>query len=220
VDRSKPDRHLGPLWAHGRPASVGGLARAQQAPSGARPERHAWVPDPPDHPGDDTPRRGHVACGRPRCAVTPARAGRHRTNPTPHESAEGCPVRQHRARRGAGLPGLGPRLSPGPPGDGPIRHTAPSRRGTQQRVGGAAVGQRATHWQTMRGMTRAPHRPHGVEPRVKTRRPTRVPLMITPRQERRQQLLQPELSGSLHAIQAGCIWMLRSALPPFLISSG
>jgi IS4 transposase len=38
-----------------------------------------------------------------------------------------------------------------------------------------------------------PIRPHRVEPRVKKRRPTPFPLMITPRQERRQQLLQHEL---------------------------
>jgi hypothetical protein len=38
-----------------------------------------------------------------------------------------------------------------------------------------------------------PARPHRVEPRVKKRRPKPFPLMITPRQERRQQLLQQEL---------------------------
>jgi hypothetical protein len=40
-----------------------------------------------------------------------------------------------------------------------------------------------------------PARPHRVEPRVKKRRPKPFPLMITPRHERRQQLLQPVLSG-------------------------
>jgi hypothetical protein len=38
-----------------------------------------------------------------------------------------------------------------------------------------------------------PARPHRVEPRVKKRRPKPFPLMITPRQELRQQLLQQEL---------------------------
>jgi hypothetical protein len=38
-------------------------------------------------------------------------------------------------------------------------------------------------------------RPHWVEPRVKKRRPTSFPLMITPRQELRQQLLQQEFSS-------------------------
>jgi hypothetical protein len=40
-----------------------------------------------------------------------------------------------------------------------------------------------------------PVRPHRVEPRVKKRRPKSFPLMITPRQELRQQLLQQELGG-------------------------
>ena len=46
-----------------------------------------------------------------------------------------------------------------------------------------------------------PIRPHRVEPRVKQRRPKSFPLMITPRQARRQQGLQPALGGSLHAIR-------------------
>jgi hypothetical protein len=40
-----------------------------------------------------------------------------------------------------------------------------------------------------------PIRPHRLEPRVKKRRPKPFPLMITPRHERRQQLIQPALSG-------------------------
>jgi hypothetical protein len=40
-----------------------------------------------------------------------------------------------------------------------------------------------------------PARPHRVEPRVKKRRPKSFPLMIKPRQELRQQLVQPELRG-------------------------
>jgi hypothetical protein len=40
-----------------------------------------------------------------------------------------------------------------------------------------------------------PIRPHRVEPRVKKRRPKSFPLMITPRQELRQQLLQQEIRG-------------------------
>jgi hypothetical protein len=40
-----------------------------------------------------------------------------------------------------------------------------------------------------------PKRPHRVEPRVKKRRPKSFPLMITPRQELRQQLLQQALGG-------------------------
>ena len=40
-----------------------------------------------------------------------------------------------------------------------------------------------------------PERPHRVEPRVKKRRPKPFPLMITPRQELRQQLLQQEPGG-------------------------
>jgi hypothetical protein len=40
-----------------------------------------------------------------------------------------------------------------------------------------------------------PTRPSRVEPRVKKRRPKPFPLMITPRQELRQQLVQPELRG-------------------------
>jgi hypothetical protein len=38
-------------------------------------------------------------------------------------------------------------------------------------------------------------RPHRVEPRVKKRRPKSFPLMITPRQALRRQLLQQELGG-------------------------
>jgi hypothetical protein len=40
-----------------------------------------------------------------------------------------------------------------------------------------------------------PKRPHRVEPRVKKRRPKRFPLMITPRQELRQQRVQHERRG-------------------------
>jgi hypothetical protein len=40
-----------------------------------------------------------------------------------------------------------------------------------------------------------PIRPHRVEPRVKKRRPKSFPLMIKPRQELRQQLIQHELRG-------------------------
>jgi hypothetical protein len=40
-----------------------------------------------------------------------------------------------------------------------------------------------------------PTRPQRVEPRVKKRRPKRFPLMIKPRQELRQQLVQQELTG-------------------------
>ncbi len=40
-----------------------------------------------------------------------------------------------------------------------------------------------------------PIRPHRVEPRVKKRRPKSFPFMITPRQELRQQLVQPARSG-------------------------
>src|ERR687892_151224 len=40
-----------------------------------------------------------------------------------------------------------------------------------------------------------PERPHRVEPRVKKRRPKPFPLMLTPRQELRQQLLQQEPGG-------------------------
>jgi hypothetical protein len=47
-----------------------------------------------------------------------------------------------------------------------------------------------------------PRRPHRVEPRVKKRRPKRFPLMLTRRQEWRQQLLQQALGASLHAIRS------------------
>jgi hypothetical protein len=40
-----------------------------------------------------------------------------------------------------------------------------------------------------------PIRPHRVEPRVRKRRPKSFPFMITPRQERRRQLVPPALSG-------------------------
>jgi Transposase DDE domain len=40
-----------------------------------------------------------------------------------------------------------------------------------------------------------PVRPHRVEPRVKKRRPKSFPLMLKPRQELRQQLIQQELTG-------------------------
>jgi hypothetical protein len=40
-----------------------------------------------------------------------------------------------------------------------------------------------------------PIRPHRVEPRVKKRRPKSFPLMLKPRQELRQQLVQQEISG-------------------------
>jgi hypothetical protein len=46
-----------------------------------------------------------------------------------------------------------------------------------------------------------PVHPHRVEPRVKKRRPKSFPLMITPRQALRQQLVQQVLRGQLHAIR-------------------
>jgi len=46
-----------------------------------------------------------------------------------------------------------------------------------------------------------PERPHRAAPRVKKRRPKPFPLMLTPRHILRQQLVQPELGGSLHAIR-------------------
>jgi len=46
-----------------------------------------------------------------------------------------------------------------------------------------------------------PARPYRVEPRVKKRRPKPFPLMITPRQELRQQVVQQELGGERHAIR-------------------
>jgi hypothetical protein len=55
--------------------------------------------------------------------------------------------------------GLGHRLSPGPHGDVPIRHTSPYRRGADQRFACAAVAQRAQHGQTMSGVDREPHTP-------------------------------------------------------------
>jgi hypothetical protein len=47
----------------------------------------------------------------------------------------------------------------------------------------------------LRALRVNPIRPHRVEPRVKKRRPKPFPLMIKPRHELRQQLLQPVLSG-------------------------
>jgi hypothetical protein len=46
-----------------------------------------------------------------------------------------------------------------------------------------------------------PARPHRVEPRVKKRRPTPCPLMITPRQALPQPLIQPACRSSLQAIR-------------------
>jgi hypothetical protein len=46
-----------------------------------------------------------------------------------------------------------------------------------------------------------PVRPHRAEPRVKRRRPKSFPLMIKPRHELRQQLVQQELNGELNAIR-------------------
>jgi len=40
-----------------------------------------------------------------------------------------------------------------------------------------------------------PIRPHRVEPRVKKRRPKSFPLMVKPRQELRQQLVQQQFGG-------------------------
>jgi hypothetical protein len=45
------------------------------------------------------------------------------------------------------------------------------------------------------GLIVNPIRPHRVEPRVKKRRPKSFPLMLKPRQERRQQLVQQEIRG-------------------------
>ena len=47
----------------------------------------------------------------------------------------------------------------------------------------------------LRALIVNPTRPYRVEPRVKKRRPKSFPFMITPRQELRQPLIQPELRG-------------------------
>jgi hypothetical protein len=48
---------------------------------------------------------------------------------------------------------------------------------------------------SLRALIVNPRRPHRVEPRVKKRRPKSFPLMITRRQELRQQLLQQALGA-------------------------
>jgi hypothetical protein len=68
-----------------------------------------------------------------------------------------------------------------------------------------------------------PARPQRVEPRVKTRRPKSCPLMIRPRPERRQPLVQQECKGSLQAIRvrprnarehpAPCVDITRFGVP-------
>jgi hypothetical protein len=78
--RPRPTRGVGatadrPLVAH--PGSVGGPARDQSAPRGARPPRAPRLPHPPAHPRDHAPRRGNLRGGRPRCAG-PASVGRGR----------------------------------------------------------------------------------------------------------------------------------------------
>jgi hypothetical protein len=56
-----------------------------------------------------------------------------------------------------------------------------------------------------------PIRPHRVAPRVTKRRPKPFPLMITPRHERRQPLLQPALSGYLQAIRPRAYIILQNS---------
>ena len=141
------------------PARVGGPARGVRTARGARPRGHAWVPDPPDHPGHDPPRRDNRPGGRPRCAVPPVLAGRHLQGSAQHASAEGCPARPHGARRVAGMHGLGPRRSPGPSGEVPIRHPAPSRRGAAQLSGCAAGARHAQSWHTTNSVDGAPRTP-------------------------------------------------------------
>jgi hypothetical protein len=53
----------------------------------------------------------------------------------------------------------------------------------------------------MSGVDREPHTPPSGGARVKKQRPKSFPLMIKPRQELRQRLIQQELRGSLNAIR-------------------
>ena len=140
-------------------AHRGGPARGVRTARGARPRGHAWVPDPPDHPGHDPPRRDNRPGGQPRCAVPPALVGRHLPGSAQHASAEGCPARPHGARRVAGMHGLGPRRSPGPSGEVPIRHPAPSRRGAAQLSGCAAGARHAQSWHATNSVDGAPRTP-------------------------------------------------------------
>ena len=57
------------------------------------------------------------------------------------------------------------------------------------------MARRAEHGHACRALIVNPIRPHRVEPRVKKRRPKSFPLMIKPRQELRQQLVQQELGA-------------------------
>ena len=57
-----------------------------------------------------------------------------------------------------------------------------------------------------------PVRPYRVEPRGKRRRPKPVPLMIRPRKELRQQLVQQAFSSELNAVRVRpIIWVLAEA---------
>jgi hypothetical protein len=85
-----------------------------------------------------------------------------------------------------------------------MRHSATLQHPEVERLSGLD----ALRWRSAPrpGMPRMPWlvnpaRPHRVEPRGKKRHPKSVPCMIKPRPARRQQLVQQELSGSLHVIR-------------------
>ena len=76
------------------------------------------------------------------------------------------------------------------------RMSAPGRRHRRDRPAPAIAHQGRRRWLPSAGsLIVNAIRPHRVEPRVKKRRPKSFPLMLKPRQTRRQQLVHQELGG-------------------------
>jgi hypothetical protein len=188
--RPYPPRDLGDTADRSlmaRPGSVGSPASGMSAPRGARPYRHAGLPDPPDHPGDHAPRRGELPCCRPRRVVPPALADRHLTGASQDHEADGGVARPNRAKCPEGTHRLAivynlVRTV--------MRHSAMLQHITVERssfldalrwLGAPSTGS------PLGALSVNPTRPHRVQPRVKKRRPKGLPLMIKPRQALRQQ---------------------------------
>jgi hypothetical protein len=140
-----------------RPGDVGGLARGFHAPRGARPDRHAGLPDPRDHPGDHAPGRSDLPCRRSRRTVPPALAGRNLSRAAQDHEADGRVARPNRARCPEGIAPLCYRLQPGSHGHVALCHASTHQNGADQLPRCAAVARRPEPRDPVRSVARHPH---------------------------------------------------------------
>jgi hypothetical protein len=182
-----------------RPGSVGSPASGMSAPRGARPYRHAGLPDPPDHPGDHAPRRGELPCCRPRRVVPPALADRHLTGASQDHEADGGVARPNGARCPEGTHRLCHRLQPRAHGHAALCHASTHHSGAEQLPRCAAVARRTEHREPVRSVER---QSHSTASRATTRQKTAAQ--------------GPPLDDQTPASSASAVWYSKSSEANFM----